>query len=288
MIALLGLSSALVYGASDFLGGLASRRITPLLVSFISQFAALVIVTIATLVSNPPWSISAIVLGVVAGVAGALGTWAFYASLAIGPMSVVSPGVAMIYAAVPAIVGFAIGERIPVLGYVALAAVIVAAVLIAVPRQRDPVRLTPRAILLGSIAGLGFAGYIIAIDRTPTDSGLAPLFVDLIVATLLYGTVLLVNRVRRGPVEGPKEWAGIRNRAGVVQAVFTGFLLAGGSILLVLGLHLGNLAVMGVLNALYPLGTVILAFFVLRERLSVLQTIGIALALAASAVLALV
>jgi len=288
MIALLGLSSALVYGASDFLGGLASRRITPLLVSFLSQLAALLIAAVATFVSTPQWSTSAVVLGVVAGFAGGIGTWAFYASLAIGPMSVVSPGVAMIYAVVPAIVGFAIGERIAVLGYLALAAVIVAAVLLAVPRQRDPVRVTPRAVLLGSIAGLGFAGYIIAIDRTPTNSGLAPLFVDLIVATLLYGVVLVVNRVRRGAVEGPKEWAGIRNRTGVVQAVFAGVLLAAGNILLVVGLHLGELAVMGVLNALYPLGTVILAFFVLRERLSVLQTIGIVLALAASAVLALV
>jgi len=288
VIALLGLSSALVYGASDFLGGLASRRITPLLVSFLSQLAALLIAAVATLVSSPHWSTAAVVLGMVAGVAGGIGTWAFYASLAIGPMSVVSPGVAMIYAVVPAIVGFAIGERIAVLGYLALAAVIIAAVLLAVPRQRDPVRVTPRAVLLGSIAGLGFAGYIIAIDRTPTNSGLAPLFVDLIVATLLYGVVLVVNRVRRGAVEGPKEWAGIRNRTGVVQAVFAGVLLAAGNILLVVGLHLGELAVMGVLNALYPLGTVILAFFVLRERLSVLQTIGIVLALAASAVLALV
>jgi drug/metabolite transporter (DMT)-like permease len=65
-------------------------------------------------------------------------------------------------------------------------------------------------------------------------------------------------------------------------------LLVGGNILLVVGLHLGELAVMGVLNALYPLGTVILAFLVLKERLSVLQTFGIVLALAASAVLALV
>jgi drug/metabolite transporter (DMT)-like permease len=143
---------------------------------------------------------------------------------------------------------------------------------------------TPRAVLLGSIAGLGFAGYIIAIDRTPTDSGLAPLLVDLTVATLLYGSVLAVNRARRGSA----ELAGVRNRTGLVQAVFAGILLAAGNILLVIGLHLGELAVMGVLNALYPLGTVILAFFVLRERLSVLQAFGIVLALAASAVLALV
>jgi drug/metabolite transporter (DMT)-like permease len=284
VIALLGLSSALIYGASDFFGGLGSRRITPLLVSFISQIAALLIATVAVFSSEIHWSTSAVVLGLVAGVGGGIGTWAFFTSLAIGPMSVVSPGVAMIYAVVPAIVGIALGERIAPLGYVALVAVVVAAVLLAVPRQRDTVRLTPRAIVYGSIAGLGYAGYIIAIGRTPRDSGLLPLWLDLIVATLLYTVVLLINRIRRGP----GELSGVRDRTAVIQSILAGILLAGGNILLVVGLHLGELAVMGVLNALYPLGTVILAFFLLKERLSVLQTFGIVLALAASAVLALV
>jgi drug/metabolite transporter (DMT)-like permease len=283
MIALLGFTSALVYGASDFLAGLASRRVTPLLVSFLSGSVALIITAIATFVTPGHWSWSAVVLGAIAGVAGGIGTWAFYASLAIGPMSVVSPGVAMIYAVVPAIVGFALGERISIIGYVALAAVIVAAVLLSRPRKGDGARLTPRAILLGSVAGLGFAGYVIAIDRTPTDSGLVPLLIDLIVGTSLYGIVLLINAVRRGRA----EWSGIRDRSAVVQAVLAGVLLAAGTILLVTGLHLGDLIVMGVLNSLYPLGTVILAFFVLKERLSVLQTIGIVLALAASVVLGL-
>jgi drug/metabolite transporter (DMT)-like permease len=284
VIALLGLSSALIYGASDFFGGLGSRRITPLLVSFISQIAALLIATVAVLSSEIHWSTSAVLLGLVAGVGGGIGTWAFFTSLAIGPMSVVSPGVAMIYAVVPAIVGLALGERIAPIGYLALVAVVVAAVLLAVPRQRDVVRLTPRAIVYGSIAGLGYAGYIIAIGRTPRDSGLLPLWIDLIVATLLYAAVLLINRIRRGA----GEWAGLRDRTAVVQSLLAGVLLVGGNILLVVGLHLGELAVMGVLNALYPLGTVILAFFLLKERLSVLQSCGIVLALAASAVLTLV
>lgn len=284
MIAFLGLTSALIYGASDFFGGLASRRITALVVSFISQIAALIIATIATLSSQQHWSTSAVVLGLVAGVGGGIGTWAFFTSLAIGPMSVVSPGVAMIYAVVPAIVGIALGERIAPPGYLALVAVVVAAVLLAIPRQRDAARLTPRAIVYGSIAGLGYAGYIIAIGRTPRDSGLVPLWIDLIVASLIYTVALLVNRVRRGT----GELRGFRDRTAVVQSILAGVLLAGGNVLLVIGLHLGELAVMGVLNALYPLGTVILAFVIVKERLSWLQIVGVALALGASAVLALV
>ncbi len=284
MIALLGLSSAIIYGGSDFFGGLGSRRISPLLVSFLAQLVALVIATVALVVSAPPWSSSAVILGAIAGIGGGIGTWAFFTSLAIGPMSVVSPGVAMIYAVVPAIVGIALGNRFGPLGYLALVAVVVAAVLLAIPRERDTARLTLPAIISGSIAGLGYAGYIIAIGATPRDSGLLPLWVDLVVATLLYATVLLVNRLRRGP----GELAGLRDRTGVTQSLLSGLLLVTGNILLVIGLHLGDLAVMGVLNALYPLGTVILAFFLLKERLSALQTGGIVLALAASAALALV
>jgi drug/metabolite transporter (DMT)-like permease len=283
VIALLGLASAIIYGGSDFFGGLASRRLTPLLASFVSQIAAVAIATVATFVSAPHWSTSAVILGIVAGIGGGIGTWAFFTSLAIGPMSVVSPGVAMIYAVVPALVGVALGERFPALGYVALVAVVVAAVLLAVPRERDAARLTPRAIVYGSIAGLGYAGYIIAIGRTPRDSGLLPLWIDLVVATVLYAVVLLVNRLRRGP----GELAGLADRGGVRQSLLAGVLLVAGNILLVIGLHLGDLAVMGMLNALYPLGTVILAFVVLRERLSVVQGVGIALALGASAALAL-
>ncbi|WFR68200.1 EamA family transporter [Curtobacterium flaccumfaciens] len=49
----------------------------------------------------------------------------------------------------------------------------------------------------------------------------------------------------------------------------------------------GTLPVVSVLNALYPIGTVVLAGVVLRERLTALQWSGIVLAFAASIGLAL-
>ncbi len=63
-------------------------------------------------------------------------------------------------------------------------------------------------------------------------------------------------------------------------AIGAGALLVTGNILLVVGLHLGDLAVMSVLTSLYPLGTVLLAITILRERLTVVQVIGIVLAIA--------
>ncbi len=80
MVAIHGFVSAVVYGASDFLGGLASRRMSALLASFIGFVVATVVATVALLIERPVWSTEAVVLGALAGVAGSIGTWALYAS----------------------------------------------------------------------------------------------------------------------------------------------------------------------------------------------------------------
>ncbi|THG33195.1 DMT family transporter [Naasia lichenicola] len=289
MIALLGLGSAIIYGASDFFAGLASRRLSSLFVAFLSSIVAGLLVLVGVLVSAPTWSTETVVLGSVAGLLGSIGTWAFYASLAIGPMSVISPGVATIYAVVPAIAGIALGERFPPAGYVALVAVVGAAILLSLNRGSEKARIRPRAVLLGVIAGLGYAGYIIAIDRTSEESGLAPLLVDFLVAVLVLGLALLTLRIRRfsqPEATAPVAVSAEDRRRGLLLSVVTGVTLAVGNILLVIGLHIGDLAVMGVLNSLYPLGTVLLAMIVLRERLSPLQLTGVVLALGGSALLA--
>ena len=284
MAAILGFLSAVIYGASDFLGGLASRRMSALLVSFVTFLVALVAVGVGVLIEQPVWSTQAVVAGVIAGVSGTIGQWAFFAALALGPMSVISPGVAAIYAIIPAVVGIAIGERLPAIGYFALVAVVVAAVMLAVTRETDHSRVSPRALLLGLVAGVGFGGYIVAIDSTPAESGLVPLLVDLTVGILLLGAILLVRRIRSGPA----EFRGIREPNALALSLGAGATLAAANIMLVIALHLGELSIVGVLNSLYPLGTVLLAMIVLRERLTWLQWVGVALAISASAVLALV
>lgn len=281
-VALLGFVSALLYGASDFLGGVASRRISSLLASTIGFVIALVVSGVAVLVTNPVWSIEAVVLGIVAGVCGAVGTWALYAALAAGPMSVLSPAIAAVYAIVPATVGLALGERFGPIGTVGVVVAIVAGILLASSRDADHTRPRPRALLIALVSGLGFAAYIVAIDATPPESGFVPLFVDLLAGGLLFVAALVVGRVRSGPA----ELAGLRDRRAVLLSLGAGALLVAGNLLLVAGLHLGDLATLAVLNSLYPLGTVALAVVILRERPSVLQAIGIVLAFAGAVTLA--
>jgi drug/metabolite transporter (DMT)-like permease len=285
MVAILGFVSAVVYGASDFLGGLASRRMSALLASFIGFIVATIVTAVALLIERPVWSTEAVVLGALAGVAGSIGTWALYACLAVGPMSVLSPGVAAIYAVLPAVVGIALGERFPPIGYAALVVVVIAGILLAATRESGGAsRPSGRALAYAGTAGVAFAAYIIAIDATPVESGLVPLFIDLIAGGTLFAAALAWGRVRNGP----GELRGLRDRTATLQAIAAGLLLVTGNILLVIGLHLGDLAVMGVLNSLYPLGTVLLAIVILRERLTVLQGIGIALAIAGAVTLTII
>ena len=285
MVAILGFVSAVVYGASDFLGGLASRRMSALLASFLGFVVAAVVSAVAVLIEQPVWSADAVVLGALAGVAGSVGTWALYACLAIGPMSVLSPGVAAIYAILPAVVGIVLGERFPPIGYAALLVAVVAGILLAAtPESGQARRPSGRGLAYAGLSGVAFAAYIIAIDATPAESGLVPLLVDLLVGGLLFVGALIWGRIRRGP----GELAGLRDRRAVLLALAAGALLVAGNIMLEVGLHLGDLAVMAVLNSLYPLGTVLLAIVLLRERLTVLQGIGIGLALAAAVTLSLV
>jgi len=282
LVAIIGLASALVYGLSDFLGGLASRRMRPLVAVEVTFVVATAIALTAVLVEQPVWSARDLLLGLAAGVAGALGTWTFYACLAIGPMSVLSPVVAVLNAVLPAVVGFAVGERLGALGLVGVAAVVVAAALLGVSRQSDGSRLSARALLLAIGAGVGFAAYFTLIHFTAPESGLVPLVGDYLAGTVLVAVVLLVLRWRRGPA----ELAGLGRNRATTAAVLAGVLLAIANILLVIGLHLGDLAVMSVLSALYPASTVLLALWFLRERLSAWQWIGVVLGIGGTAAIA--
>ncbi|MBX9472272.1 MAG: EamA family transporter [Chryseoglobus sp.] len=75
-------------------------------------------------------------------------------------------------------------------------------------------------------------------------------------------------------------------RGGLALAIACGVLDAIANIIVLVGLRLGDLTVVSVLTALYPAGTILLAAVVLRERIAPLQWAGLALALAASAMLA--
>jgi len=69
--------------------------------------------------------------------------------------------------------------------------------------------------------------------------------------------------------------------------VVAGILDVLANVVVLYGLRVGALSVMAVLVALYPAGTIVLAGIWLKERVAPIQWVGLALALIASALLAL-
>ena len=285
MPALLALLSAVVWGTADFMGGVASRRSTAEQTLVISVPAGLLfVIPIAAIVGG---SVAASVLpGFAAGVFGGLGILMLYAALALGPMGVVSPVSAVLGAAIPVVVGLARGERPGVAVYVGMALAVVAIVTVGLEPTAptdDAVhqRMSPRALLLALGAGTFIGVFFTLIALAPTNGGLWPIvFARAMSTVILVSLGVVTARRRREPVVPtgtPTRWLAVG--AGASDVVANAFYLVAA--------QTGLLSVVAVLGSLYPAATVLLARFVLAERLRTTQKVGMVLAIAAAALLAL-
>ena len=272
---LLGLASAVLYGSSDFAGGLLSRRLGLMRVSVIDSAAAVVVAWIALIVSGAPEpTVRAIAWGLVSGLGSGIGTLALYRGLARGQMSVVEPVSAVAAAAVPVAVGIAIGERPSALAVIGVLVALPAIVLVA---ASGSVRGRLGAGLFdGLAAGLAFGILFIGLAQAGRNAGLWP------VASEQAGTLLVTLAIAvksRQPLRVPVRAAGLPALAGASgMAATVAYFYA---------THFSMLAVAAVLVSLYPGFTVLLARVLLHERFTPAQRAGLglcALAIAAIAV----
>lgn len=248
-----GVLGALVYGSSDFLGGLASKRISPLWATAISALTGFGLLAIFAPFVGGEWSGSAILWGALAGVSGAIALSLLYACLAIGPMSILSPLTAVVSAIVPLTWGLLGGDRFSVVGYLALGLIVIAVILVGFVPEKGAVRPSLQGILMAIGSGLMIGVFLSLLDASPDDSGLIPILLYRSISGMtLLGTiaVLWLWRRRRGAAEiadARTPWKFVR--FGILLAMVCGLVDAGANSLLLLGLRLGDLSVMGVLIA---------------------------------------
>jgi drug/metabolite transporter (DMT)-like permease len=283
LVVLLGLASAVVYGAGDFFGGMASKRIPPVRVVALAGIVGFVLLSALSLLLGGRLSEGAVFWGLLSGVAGSFAILTLYAALAIGPMSILSPLTAVISAIVPLTWGVVLGERLPVIGYVALGIALVAVVLVGFVPEKGAVRPRLRGVVYAVVSGVLIGVLLIMLDRAPDDSGLLPLvFSRVSYLVILWGIVLvlwLASRARpTAPAASTRSVLWLILAAGAADAIANALLLV--------GFRVGELSVMAVLTALYPAGTIVLAAVVLKERIAPVQWVGLVLALIAAALLA--
>jgi drug/metabolite transporter (DMT)-like permease len=285
----LGLSSGLCWGAADFFGGMQSRRLPALTVAFWSQMAGALGLAIALAVSGTRPTPVAVAWGLVAGAGSGCALVLFYRGLAEGTMSIVAP-VSACGAVVPVAAALLTGHRPGALAGLGVLTAITGVVLVSRPHPTVPGRSggpgrsgvpgrSGRVLAMALGSALGFGLFYVFVDAGTTGSRGGPLWV---IAGARASSLLMLSMIALVGNRSALRWPG--RRIGPLALVGIGD--TGANLLFAYAATTGNLAVVGVLGSLYPVATVVLARWLLGERLSGGQHAGVVLALTGVGLLA--
>ncbi len=273
MIYLWALGSAVLYGAADFTGGLATRRASTIPIVFLSQLSGLVslLLLLPLLEAATPTRLD-MVWGVVAGFTGGVGVALLYRALSIGTMAVVAPTTAVCAVTIPVVVSVFLGERPAPLAVLGIVLGVVSIVLVSkqtTPAGDDSSRYS-KGVGTALASGVAIGFFFLALAQTRTEAGMWPLVASRSLSVLLFGVAAIAGR------------SAIRMPAPVLGlAVLCGFIDMLANALYLVAARVGPLSIVVTLSSLYPASTVLLARVVLGERLNLWQVSGVGCALAA-------
>ena len=269
---LLGLTSAIAWGAADFTGGLASRKTGAYRAVFYGEILGItVIIVVAIVVWQPIPDVSVWLLAMLAGALGTSGLLLLYHSMTKGLMSIATPVSALLAAVVPVVVGSFIEGSPGLLIFVGFAFALAAVWLISQSQDGMPDLLAHITDLrLPLLAGVGFGLYFVLMHSATRQATFWPMVSSRLGGILIIAFYMTLTRT---------SWRLDKSATGMI--VLNGLLDIGGNLFFVLAGQAGRLDVASVLSSLYPGSTVVLAWVFLRERLSRTQWMGIAAALVA-------
>lgn len=266
----LSLSAAVAYGLSDFLGGVLSRRNHFLPVNVVANVAGVAAALVALVVAGTaPVTPAVAAWSVGSGLLSGMGGLALYRGFSRGEMAVVGPVSAVGSAVLPVLVGLLLGERFAALTGLGILLALPAIWLVA--GGGGGTRMDPVSTTDGLLAGAGFGGMFIGVERAGPDSGLWPVLLAQVGALGLGLVAMAATRGWRGRSEPRSLW----------RAVVPGVLVPTAIALYQFSLRTGSLATSSVITSLYPAVTVLLAAWLLKERTTARQRAGLTLAGAA-------
>lgn len=270
LVVFFGLMAAISWGAGDFSGGFASKRANVYSVVLITQTVGVFLLAAsAYLMAEEMPPLGGMIWGAVAGVFISIGLLALYRGLSQGKMGFVAPVSAVVAASVPVIYG-AFYEGLPAVHQmVGFAFAFVAVWLIAGGGDENS-KIERTDLILPLIAGTGFGLFFISIDRVSDTAVLWPLTAARIAAVI---TLIVFIALSKQVYIPPKNVLPVIIIAGVFDT--------GGNTFFALASQAGRLDIASIISSLYPAGTVLLAWLILKEKLSSKQWIGVAAALIA-------
>ncbi|MGH9586713.1 MAG: EamA family transporter [Acidobacteriaceae bacterium] len=303
----LGLGTAAAWGAADFAGGLATKRAAPAFVVAVAHgFSLLLLYLVAVAVHAPSfWNFYGFLSGVFCGG----GLIALYAALSRGSMGL-SAALSGVIAAVFPVVYSWLREGHPTprrLAGFAIAAVAIWMVAYVPDRKSssetdssgtpasrfttedtestEGAAARSRGLGLAVLAGLSFGAMLILMNLASAQGILWPL-IDLRIASsgvgLLAGISYWLTRRRKADAA-----LGFPTGKLLLLALVAGVLDTSGNLIYFFASQVGRLDVTAVLASLYPASTMLLAAWVLKERATRSQVLGMVLALGAVVLIAI-
>jgi drug/metabolite transporter (DMT)-like permease len=303
--AAIALASSLSWGASDFLGGVAAKRISPYQAVVLAHiFSLACLIATLRLLHLHSASHGTMIFGLIAGFFGGGGLILFYKALSQGEMGVTAALGGVLSAAVPVVCSL-LTEGLPqihqLLGFAVAVAAIWMIAATATPARGASVqssgfdKANRRSLWLGGIAGTCFGIYFVLLKHAVSSTGLPGAergvlasvlwsitfsrVTSSILALFICAWMAISGRSEKSEKSGLWRWQTLSLCAAI------GLLDMGGNLLYTLAARLGRMDIAAVLSSLYPAVTIVLAVWILKERTSRVQTFGMALALAAVALI---
>jgi drug/metabolite transporter (DMT)-like permease len=280
--ALVALAAAAAWGGGDFAGGMAVKyaggttrgALRVILAAHAVSLIVLAGVVILQGGAKPHGAPMWWALG--AGVSVAFSLTAFYIALSRGAMGASAAVSGLLAAALPVAVSFATEGKpsmLQAVGFLLAGAAIW--IIAASPAVADAK--TERKVLgLAILGGLGFGVYFIALRMANPLGVFEPMTLTRMASL---ATCFLLLQVLPKP-QGERREAKLSPKA-MRWAMWIALLDTGGNGLFLAATRMGRLDVASVLASLYPAGTILLAAWMLRERPTKRQLVGMVLALVA-------
>jgi drug/metabolite transporter (DMT)-like permease len=286
----LSLASAAIWGTSDFVGGVAARRLPSPVVVTLSHSLSLALLVSLALIHGSKWpGTQSAMYGALAGVACGTGVMVLYKALALGGMGLTAAVSGVLAAVLPVVWSFST-EGLPRPAQVA--GIVLAAAAIWMIARAPGSQTSKQAVVLGAISGGSFGCLYIFLKLAGRGGVLWPLACSRITSATLAAIVTCIglrraNGAGRDAKPAPPSprisgrglpwpgWAvlGLIGIAGIFDA--------SGNTFYTIATRLGRLDIAAVLSSLYPASTILLAALLLKERTTRTQAAGMGLALAA-------
>jgi drug/metabolite transporter (DMT)-like permease len=264
-------TAVVLWGASDFAGGLGSRKANAFVLTAFSHVCAFALMLLVALGQKEalPDGVS-MMWALLAGGLGGFSLAVFYGALASGRMGLTAPIGALLGAAIPTLVDIALEgspSRWSIGGFV-LAIVAIWLITRPEPQGENDDSGHPKGVAVAALSGVGFAGFYLCIHQAAGS----PTWLAAISRIGSFSTTAAAVVVTRAPLKLDARRALLGMGAGFLDII--------ASALFIYASQRGRLDEAVVITSLYPAVTVLLARIVLREHFSRWKFVGLLAALA--------